>query len=141
MMGTFISDTRIINIPVVSDYRGNLSIVEQLKDIPFVLRRTYWLFDVPGGERRAGYALRGTDDVVIAMSGSFDVLLHDGRTSKTVSLNRSYYGLFIPHGIWHEFRNFSTNSLALVLSSDLYDSEQYVRDLDVFVKMKADGRI
>lgn len=136
-----LSDCKLISLPVIPDERGNLSVVEQYKDIPFQLRRTYWLYDVPGGERRAGYALRATDDLVIAMSGSFDVFLDDGVDTKTVQLNRSYYGLLIPHGIWHEFRNFSTNSLALVLSSDLYDAKQYVRPLEEFIKMKADGQI
>ncbi|MBO4657580.1 MAG: WxcM-like domain-containing protein [Bacteroidales bacterium] len=140
-MNTGISACRIIQLPVIPDERGNLSVVEQLKDIPFPIRRTYWLYDVPGGERRAGYALRTTDDFIIAMSGSFDVLLCDGRKEKTVQLNRSYYGLFIPRGIWHEFQNFSTNSLALVLSSELFDPDQYVRSLDQFKTKIADGQL
>ena len=136
-----VSDCKIIQLPVIPDERGNLSFLEECNHIPFKIRRTYWLYDVPGGERRAGYALRETDDFVIAMSGSFDVFLHDGVESKTVQLNRSYYGLLIPRGIWHEFRNFSTNSLALVLSSDHYDAAQYVRSIDEFLTFKADGKI
>ena len=136
-----IADCKLFDLQVIPDDRGNLSVVEQYKEIPFAIRRTYWLYDVPGGERRAGYALRDTDDFVIALSGSFDVLLNDGLDTRTVQLNRSYFGLLIPHGIWHEFFNFSTNSLALVVSSELYDPSQYVRPLDVCKKMKADGRI
>lgn len=134
-------DCTILQLPVIPDNRGNLSVVEQYKDVPFRIRRAWWLYDVPGGEQRAGYALRNTDDFVIAMSGSFDVVLHDGSETKTVQLNRSYYGLLIPRGIWHEFRNFSTNSLALVLSSELYDPGQYIRSLEEFTQLKADGKI
>lgn len=125
-----LADCRIINLPVIPDERGNLSFVEECNHIPFKIKRTYWLYDVPGGERRAGYALRATDDFIIAMSGSFDVLLSDGVEQKTVRLERSYYGLLVPHGIWREFINFSTNSLALVLSSDHFDREQYVRRIE-----------
>ncbi len=125
-----LADCRIINLPVIPDERGNLSFVEECNHIPFKIKRTYWLYDVPGGERRAGYALRATDDFIIAMSGSFDVLLSDGIEQKTVRLERSYYGLLVPHGIWREFINFSTNSLALVLSSDHFDREQYVRRIE-----------
>ncbi|MBO4340647.1 MAG: FdtA/QdtA family cupin domain-containing protein [Bacteroidales bacterium] len=136
-----ISDCRLINLPVIPDDRGNLSFVEECNHIPFRINRTYWLYDVPGGERRAGYALRDTDDFVIAMSGSFDVFLSDGKDEKTVRLNRSYCGLYIPRGIWHEFRDFSTNSLALVLSSRHYDALQYVRPLEEFVELKQNGKI
>lgn len=136
-----LQDCKKLRLPVIPDERGNLSFIEENRHIPFRIRRTYWLYDVPGGERRAGYALRGTDDFVVAMSGSFDVLLDDGSRKKTVRLNRSYEGLYIPRGIWHEFRNFSTNSLALVLSSEHYDAAQYVRGIDEFKAWKADGEI
>ena len=138
---TTLLDCHILSLPVIPDNRGNLSVVEQYKDVPFQIRRAWWLYDVPGGEKRAGYALRNTDDFVIAMSGSFDVVLNDGTETKTIQLNRSYYGLLIPRGIWHELHNFSTNSLALVLSSELFDPQQYVRSLDEFMKMKADEKI
>ena len=124
-----LSDCKLIQLPVIPDERGNLSFIEESHHIPFRIQRTYWLYDVPGGERRAGYALRETDDFVVAMSGSFDVLLRDGTEEKTVQLNRSYCGLYLPRGIWHEFRNFSTNSLALILSSQRYDAAQYVREI------------
>lgn len=133
-----ICDCKIINLPKILDERGNLSFVEENRHIPFAIKRTYWLYDVPGGERRAGYSLLDTDDFVIALSGSLDVFLHDGTESKTVQLNRSYYGLLIPHGIWHEFRNFSTNSFVLILSSNEYDSKQYVRPIEEFMALKSD---
>lgn len=136
-----LQDCKTIQLPIIPDERGNLSFIEECEHIPFRIKRTYWLYDVPGGERRAGYALRATDDFVVAMSGSFDVLLSDGSAEKTVRLNRSYEGLYIPRGIWHEFRNFSTNSLAMVLSSEHYDASQYVRGIDEFKALKADGEI
>lgn len=136
-----LQDCKTIQLPIIPDERGNLSFIEECEHIPFRIRRTYWLYDVPGGERRAGYALRATDDFVVAMSGSFDVLLSDGSAEKTVRLNRSYEGLYIPRGIWHEFRNFSTNSLAMVLSSELYDASQYIRGIDELKALKADGEI
>lgn len=136
-----LQDCKTIQLPIIPDERGNLSFIEECNHIPFRIKRTYWLYDVPGGERRAGYALRATDDFVIAMSGSFDVVLNDGSEEKTIQLNRSYTGLLIPCGIWHEFRNFSTNSLAMVLSSEHYDTSQYVRGIDEFKALKADGKI
>ena len=136
-----LQECKTIRLPIIPDERGNLSFIEECNHIPFRIRRTYWLYDVPGGERRAGYALRATDDFVVAMSGSFDVLLNDGTREETVRLNRSYEGLYIPRGIWHEFHNFSTNSLAMVLSSDHYDASQYVRGLDEYKALRADGEI
>lgn len=136
-----LSDCSIIQLPMFPDHRGNLSFAEQFAQVPFQIQRTWWLYDVPGGERRAGYALCRTDDMIIALSGSFNVILDDGVSSKTVPLNRSYFGLLIPRGIWHELVDFSTNSLALVLSSDHFDPDQYIRDYETFRKMKADGRI
>lgn len=134
-------EARIIQLPKILDLRGNLSVIEEFNNIPFKIERVYWIYDVPGGESRAGYALRDTDDFVLALSGSFDVVTHDGIESKTIQLNRSYYGLLIPHGLWHEFRNFSTNSLALVLSSRQYDSTQYIRSLEDFISSKQNGEI
>ncbi|MBR5402751.1 MAG: WxcM-like domain-containing protein [Bacteroidales bacterium] len=136
-----LQECKIIQLPIIPDERGNLSFIEECNHIPFRLKRTYWLYDVPGGERRAGYALLSTDDFVVAMSGSFDVLLTDGIAEKTVHLNRSYEGLYIPRGVWREFRNFSTNSLAMVLSSEHYDAAQYVRDIDELKALKADGKV
>lgn len=131
----------IIQLPKFLDARGNLSFVQQMDHIPFEIRRTYWLYDVPGGECRGGHAYKENQEFIVAMSGSFDVVLDDGTEKKTYTLNRSYYGLYVPKGLWREMDNFSTNSLALVLSSTDYDSNDYVRDYDVFLKMKKDGEI
>ena len=136
-----LKDCKTIQLPIIPDERGNLSFIEECNHIPFRIKRTYWLYDVPGGERRAGYALKATDDFVVAMSGSFDVFLSDGKQEKTVHLNRSYEGLYIPRGIWHEFRNFSTNSLAMVLSSEHYDAAQYVRGIDKVKALQDNGEI
>ena len=136
-----LQDCKTIQLPIIPDERGNLSFIEECNHIPFRIKRTYWLYDVPGGERRAGYALKATDDFVVAMSGSFDVFLSDGNQEKTVHLNRSYEGLYIPRGIWHEFRNFSTNSLAMVLSSEHYDAAQYVRGIDKVKVLQDNGEI
>lgn len=131
----------IIQLPKFLDARGNLSFVEQENHIPFIIRRTYWLYDVPGGECRGGHAYRENQEFIIALSGSFDVILDDGLEKKTYTLNRSYYGLYVPKGLWREINNFSTNSLALILSSTDYDANDYVRDYDVFIKLKKDGEI
>lgn len=131
----------IIQLPKFLDARGNLSFVQQEDHIPFVIRRTYWLYDVPGGEGRGGHAYRENQEFIVAMSGSFDVVLDDGTQKQTFTLNRSYYGLYVPMGLWREMENFSTNSLALILSSTDYDANDYVRDYDEFLKLKRDGEI
>lgn len=124
----------IVELPKISDPRGNLSVIEELKDIPFKIERTYWIYDVPGGENRGGHAYKENQEFIVALSGSFDVMLDDGKEKKTFSLNRSYNGLYVPKGYWREMTNFSTNSLALVLSSTRYDANDYIRDYDVFLK-------
>ena len=125
---------RIIQLPKIADPRGNLSVIEELKDIPFKIERTYWIYDVPGGEKRGGHAYKENQEFIVALSGSFDVVLDDGKEKKTFSLNRSYNGLYVPKGYWREMDNFSTNSLALVLSSTKYDAEDYIRDYAEFLK-------
>ena len=125
---------RIIELPKISDPRGNLSVIEEIKDIPFKIERTYWIYDVPGGESRGGHAYKENQELIVALSGSFDVVLDDGREKMVFSLNRSYNGLYVPKGMWREMENFSTNSLALVLSSTKYDQEDYIRDYDEFLK-------
>ena len=132
---------RIINLPKFLDARGNLSFIEQKNHIPFEIKRTYWLYDVPGGECRGGHAYKENQEFIVAMSGSFDVLLDDGSEKKRFTLNRSYYGLYVPKGLWREMDNFSTNSLALILSSTEYDASDYIRDYDEFLKQKSDGEI
>ena len=123
----------IIQLPRVSDPRGNLSVIEELKDIPFKIERAYWIYDVPGGEKRGGHAYRENQEIIVALSGSFDVVLDDGKQRRTYSLNRSYNGLFVPGGVWREMENFSTNSLALVLSSTQYDQGDYIHDYQEFL--------
>ena len=131
----------IINLPKFLDARGNLSVIEEMKEIPFKIERTYWIYDVPGGEHRGGHAYKENDEFIVAMSGSFDVILDDGKEKKTYTLNRSYYGLYVPKGLWREMKNFSTNSLAIILSSTNYDANDYVRDYDEFLNLKRNGKI
>lgn len=132
---------QIIQLPRHLDSRGNLSVIEECKDIPFRIERTYWLYDVPGGENRGGHAYRENDEFIVALSGSFDVVLDDGTRKQRFSLNRSYYGLLVPKGIWREMENFSTNSLAVILSSTPYSPKDYIRDYDLFLRLKKDGDI
>ena len=132
---------KLIELPKFLDVRGNLSFAQNNKHIPFEIKRTYWLYDVPGGESRGGHAYRETEEFVIALSGSFDVIVDDGKEKKTFHLNRSYYGLYIPKGMWREMDNFSTNSLALEFASTSYNPEDYIRDYNEFLKLKEDGKI
>lgn len=125
-------EARIIHLPKIVDNRGNLSFIEESHHIPFEIERTFWIYDVPGGECRGGHAYKETEEFIVALSGSFDVVLHDGEKEQVFQLNRSYYGLYIPKMIWREMRNFSTNSLALVLASTPYDAEDYIRDFEQF---------
>lgn len=134
-------NVKIIELPKFLDTRGNLSFAQNNTHIPFVIKRTYWLYDVPGGECRGGHAYRETEEFVIALSGSFDVIVDDGIEKKTFHLNRSYYGLYIPKGMWRVMDNFSTNSLALEFASTKYNPEDYIRDYNEFLKLKEDGKI
>lgn len=127
-----LANAKIIDLPKILDKRGNLSIIEEFKDIPFKIERTYWIYDVPGGESRGGHAYKENQEFIVALSGSFDMILDDGKEKKTFSLNRSYYGLYVPRGLWREMDNFSTNSLALVLASTPYDAEDYIYDYQDF---------
>lgn len=136
-----VDDVRIIELPKFLDARGNLSFAEQNNHIPFEIKRTYWIYDVPGGESRGGHAYRISEEFVIALSGSFDVVVDDGKEKRSFTLNRSYYGLYIPKGLWREFNNFSTNSLALEFASTQYDPEDYVRDYDEYLTLITDGKI
>lgn len=136
-----IDDAKLIELPKFTDPRGNLSFVEQLTHIPFEIERTYWIYDVPGGESRGGHAYRKNQEFIIALSGAFDVIVDDGQKTKKFTLNRSYYGLYIPAGLWREIENFSTNSLALEFGSEHYSKEDYIRKYDEFLKLKSDGKI
>lgn len=136
-----IQDVKIIDLPRVNDPRGNLSFVEQNNHIPFEIKRTYWIYDVPGGEARGGHAFKQNQEFIVALSGAFDVIIDDGKRKKKFTLNRSYFGLYVPAGLWREMENFSTNSLALELSSRHYDVGDYVRDYEEFLKLKRNGEI
>lgn len=123
---------QIVELPKFLDARGNLSFVEEWKHIPFKIERTYWLYDVPGGESRGGHSYKENSEFIIALSGSFDVILDDGIERRVYSLNRSYYGLYVPKGIWREMNNFSTNSLALILASTKFNPNDYIYDYNCF---------
>lgn len=126
----------IFNLPKILDPRGNLSFIEEEKHVPFKIERAYWIYDVPGGEVRGGHAYKKNREFIIALSGSFDIILNEGGGEKRYSLNRSYYGLYVPEMVWRRMENFSTNSLALILSSTGYDELDYIRDLEIFLKAK-----
>ena len=125
---------QLIQLPKITDPRGNLSFFESNKHIPFEIKRTYWIYDVPGGEIRGSHAFKESQEFIVALSGSFDVVLHDGKEETRYSLNRSYFGLYVPNLIWRRLENFSTNSLALIVSSVFYDEKDYIRDFSDFKK-------
>lgn len=133
---TSLKDVMVIQLPKILDPRGNLSFIEENNSIPFTIERTYWIYDVPGGEMRGSHAYKESSELIVALSGSFDVWLDDGATEKKFSLNRSYYGLFVPKMLWRRIENFSTNSLALVLSSTKYNDQDYIRDYALFSSLK-----
>jgi dTDP-4-dehydrorhamnose 3,5-epimerase-like enzyme len=128
-----VADCRIIELPKISDPRGNLTFVEEARHVPFGIRRVYYLYDVPGGETRAGHAHKTNQAFVVSASGSFDVIVRDGTDEKRFFLNRSYYGLYIPAMTWRELENFSSGSVCVVLASHLYDPDDYYRDFNEFV--------
>lgn len=129
-----ISDVRIIELPKILDDRGNLSFAENNNQIPFEIKRTYWLYDVPGGITRGGHAEKNNEELIIAISGSFEIYVDDGKDSKTFTLNRSYYGLYIPKGLWREIKEFSSNAVALEFGSIHYDEDDYIRNYDEFLQ-------
>ena len=136
-----VEDVKIVELPRFLDARGNLSFVEQLNHIPFEIKRTYWIYDVPGGENRGGHAFKQNKEFIVALSGAFDVIVDDGINSKRFTLNRSYYGLYVPAGLWRTIENFSTNSLALEFGSEHYSKEDYIRDYEQFKTQKSNGKI
>lgn len=127
---------RIIDLPKIEDPRGNLTYIEADKHVPFDIRRVYYLYDVPGGSHRGGHAHKDLHQLLIAMSGSFDILLDDGRTKFKYHMNRSYYGLYIPPMIWREIDNFSSGSVCMVLASEHYLESDYYRDYEQFRQAK-----
>ena len=136
-----VEDAKIIELPKILDARGNLSFAEQNNQIPFEIKRTYWIYDVPGGESRGGHAFRKNEEMIIALSGAFDVVVNDGERQKRFNLNRSYYGLYIPKGLWRTMENFSTNAFALEFGSEHYDKSDYVSDYEQFKKLKSDEEV
>ena len=127
---------QIIDLPQIKDNRGNLSVIESLNQIPFEIKRVYYLYDVPGGSERGGHAHKNLEQLIIAISGSFDVILDDGTTSKNYHLNRSYYGLYVPKMTWRELNNFSSNSVCLVLASNFFSEDDYYRKYEDFITAK-----
>jgi dTDP-4-dehydrorhamnose 3,5-epimerase-like enzyme len=132
-----VMEVKIINLPKFEDPRGNLSFIEEEKHIPFKIARTYWIYDVPGGQVRGGHAFKRQQELIVALSGSFDIEVDNGNTRQIFSLNRSYYGLYLPAGLWRQMKNFSTNSLALVLTSTHFSLQDYIRDYEEFLKFRS----
>jgi len=134
-----IEECKLMSLKKISDPRGNLTVIESNKDIPFEIKRVFYIYDVPGGESRGAHAHKTLEQIMIAISGSFNVNLDDGKQKKTFYLNRAYYGLYIPRMIWGDIDNFSSGSVCLVLASDYYNESDYVRNYDEFVEMVGDA--
>lgn len=130
---------KIINFPKINDYRGNLSFIEGNKQVPFEIKRVYYLYDVPSGATRGGHAHKTLEQVIIALGGSFEVVLDDGTQSRKFLLNRPNYGLYVAPGVWRELQEFSQSSLAISIVSEVYSEKDYVRDYSVFKEMVKDG--
>ena len=131
-----VGSCRMIMLPKINDPRGNLSFVEGLRHVPFVIRRAYWIYDVPGGAFRGGHAYYKLEELIVAISGSFDVVLNDGNKRQVVQLNRSYFGLYVPSMVWRQIENFSSNSVTLILGSLPYSEEDYLRDYTAFLRAR-----
>lgn len=134
------NQVRVINLPKILDPRGNLSFFENDNQIPFDIKRTYWIYDVPGGQIRGSHAFKESHEFIIALSGSFDVVLNDGENEIKYNLNRSYYGLYVPSLLWRSIENFSTNSLALIVSSIPYDDTDYIREFEEFKILRNEAK-
>lgn len=133
MRSARVKDCQVVNLPKIADPRGNLTFIESGKHVPFDVKRVFYLYDVPGGESRGGHANRACRQFIVAMSGSFDVIVDDGCERRTIGLNRSYYGLYVPNMIWRELDNFSSGSVCLVLASDFFDESDYIRNYKDFL--------
>lgn len=134
-----LNQRRIIDLPKVHDPRGNLTFIEGGTHIPFKIKRVFYLYDVPGGESRGGHSNIKTHQFLVAVSGSFDVITSDGQSRNTFTLNRSYYGLYIPPMIWREIENFSSGAVCLVLASEKYSNSDYIRDWDTYINARESG--
>ncbi|MCU0349781.1 MAG: FdtA/QdtA family cupin domain-containing protein [Flavobacterium sp.] len=128
-------NVKLIELPKIIDLRGNLSFLEESNQIPFEIKRTYWIYDVPGGEIRGGHSYKTNQEIIISLSGCFDVILNDGKNEMIYSLNRSYQALYVPEGVWRHMENFSTNSLAFIVSSTGFSEEDYIRDFNEFLSL------
>ncbi len=126
---------RIIDLPKIADPRGNLTVAEQMKNVPFGIARVYWTYDVPAGERRGGHAHRTCEEIIIAVSGSFDVEVFNGQEHATYRLNHPYQGLYVGTGIWRTLEDFSSGAVCLVLASELFDEDEYVYDYEEFLQL------
>lgn len=126
----------LLDLPRIEDPRGNLCFFENFNQVPFNIKRTYWIYDVPGGEERGGHAFKKSHELIVALSGSFDVILNDGKSEFKYNLNRSYKGLYVPNLIWRNLENFSTNSLALIVSNIKYNIEDYIESFEDFMNIK-----
>ena len=131
-----LDDCKIIELPKIADVRGNLTFIEGNEHVPFDIKRVYYLYDVPGGEKRGGHAHKSLQQFIIAASGSFDVILDNGKERERFHMNRSYYGLYVPTMIWRELDNFSSGSVCLVLASEHFEEQDYIRDYNLFLKEK-----
>ena len=131
------TNPQIIELPQFFDPRGNLAVIEECGEIPFAIERCHWIYDVPGGGGREGHAYRCNEEFIVALSGSFDVMVNDGKNAEIYTLNRTYKGLYLPAMMWRELTNFSTNSVVLVLSSTPYDESDYITDFEEFLRLKA----
>lgn len=134
-----VKEAHIVQLPKMEDERGNLSFLEEGEHIPFDIKRVYWIYDVPGGEYRGAHAYKANQEFIVALSGSFDVVLDDGKEKKVFSLNRSYYALYVPNGLWRYIDNFSTNALAFIASSTVFNQNDYIRDYNAFLAYKEEG--
>ncbi len=135
-----LSEAKIIDLPKICDPRGNLSFIESNNHVPFKIERTYWIYDVPGGKTRSGHAFRTQEEFIVALSGSFDIVLKDAfGNSQTYHMARSYFGLYIPAMTWREIVNFSTNSVAMILSSTKYDPNDYIEDYDTYKQLHSNN--
>jgi len=130
------NEARLFQIPKILDERGNLSFIEKGSDIRFDFKRIYWIYDVPGGEMRGGHAFKEQEEIIVALSGSFDVVLHNGLTEYSFSLNRSFIGLYVPKMYWRSMQNFSTNAVAMVLASTFYNANDYIHHFETYLKLK-----
>jgi hypothetical protein len=130
-------DCTIIQLPKIPDVRGNLTYIESGMHIPFRVRRSYWIYDVPGGEVRGGHAYHTLEEFVIALSGSFDLNITDGSTRRVIAMNRSYYGVYVPRMIWRQLTNFSTNAVCLIVASGAFDESDYIRRFDDFLSIRS----